>query len=134
MRLTPEVIAELSPFVPEEDLRRVRAVTTAPGRWLPRICGMSATTIAPFVCFRSGKFDPSIPQGLALIAHEAYHLRQVRELGWFGFYARYFIGQFRCGFKHGRHPLEIPAISLQRLVALRLCGDNPPMRGADSAV
>ncbi|MEP7215665.1 MAG: DUF4157 domain-containing protein [Anaerolineaceae bacterium] len=115
MRLSPETIERLSPFVPRQDLQRVRVVTSAPGRWLPALFGMSATTVAPFVCFRAGKFDPSTARGLAIIAHEAHHLRQVREFGWFGFYARYFVGQFRCGFRHARHPLEIPAIEVQGL-------------------
>ncbi|MEO6043366.1 MAG: DUF4157 domain-containing protein [Tepidiformaceae bacterium] len=115
MRLTPETIDRLSAFVPEQDLRRFRAATTAPGRWIPAMLGVSATTIAPFVCFRQGKFDPSTPRGLALIAHEAHHLCQVREMGWLGFYFRYLIGQFQCGFQHARHPLEIPAIEVQRL-------------------
>ena len=117
MRLTPETIELLSAFVPARDLRRMRALTGAPGRWLPAALGMSATTIAPLVCFRTGTFDPGTPGGLALIAHEAHHLQQAREMGWLRFYARYFIGQFRCRFRHARHPLEIPAIELQRLVA-----------------
>ena len=133
MRLSPETVERLSPFVPERDLRRVRAVTSAPGSWLPALFGMSATTVAPFVCFRAGKFDPLTPRGLALIAHEAHHLRQVREMGWFGFYAGYFAGQFRCGFRHASHPLEVPAIEVQRLVALRLNEEGPPIRGAGSA-
>ena len=132
MRLTPETIDRLSAFVPEQDLRRFRAATTAPGRWLPAMLGVSATTIAPFVCFRQGKFDPSTPRGLALIAHETHHLCQVREMGWFGFYFRYLIGQFQCGFQHSRHPLEIPAIELQRLVILRLEDPDLPIRGTDS--
>ncbi|MEO6043318.1 MAG: DUF4157 domain-containing protein [Tepidiformaceae bacterium] len=115
MRLSPETVERLSPFVPEQDLRRVRAVTSAPGSWLPALFGMSATTVAPFVCFRGGKFDPCTPRGLALIAHEAHHLRQVREMGWLGFYTRYFSGQFRCGFRHASHALEVPAIEVQRL-------------------
>lgn len=115
MRLSPETIELLSPFVPEQDLRRVRVVTSAPGSWLPALFGMSATTLAPFVCFRGGKFDPRTPRGLALIAHEAHHLRQQREMGWFGFYARYLSGQFRCGFRHASHPLEVPAIKVQCL-------------------
>ncbi|MEO6398813.1 MAG: hypothetical protein ABIP13_10135, partial [Tepidiformaceae bacterium] len=47
-------------------------------------------------------------------------IEQAREMGWFRFYVSYFIGQFRCRFQHSRHPLEIPAIDLQRLVVGRL--------------
>ena len=119
MRLTPDTIDLLSDFVPVRDLRGMRALTGAPGRWLPAMFGMSATTIAPLVCFRAGSFDPTTPQGLALIAHEAHHLQQAREMGWLRFYVRYFIGQFRCRFQHSRHPMEMPAIELQRLVAGR---------------
>ena len=125
MRLPPETIDRLSLFVPEQDLVRLRAVTSAPGRWLPALLGASATTVAPFVCFRRARFDASTPRGLALIAHEAHHLGQVREMGWFGFYFRYLIGQFQCGFQHARHPLEIPAIELQRKVRQALANLGP---------
>ena len=132
MRLPTETVVALAPFVPGQDLLRMHVVTTIPGRWLPAMLRTGATTIAPFVCFRAGTFDPTTPRGLALIAHEAHHLTQVREMGWLGFYARYFVGQFRCGFNHAKHPLEMPAIDLQRFVAARLREDGPPVRGSDS--
>lgn len=125
MRLPPETVDRLSSFVPAQDLRRLRAVTSLPGRWLPALLGMSATTVAPFVCFRRGAFDPATPGGLALIAHEAHHLRQAREMGWLTFYFRYLLGQFRCRFQHNRHPLEIPAIELQRQVREALATLRP---------
>lgn len=134
MRLPPETIDRLSPFVHEQDLVRLRAVTSAPGRWLPALLGVSATTVAPFVCFRRASFDPSTPRGLALIAHEAHHLGQVREMGWLRFYLRYFIGQFRSGFRHAGHPFEIPAIELQRFVKLELEDLAGPVRRTEPRV
>jgi hypothetical protein len=94
----------------------MRVVTGVPGRWLPAVLRMSAVTFSPMVCFANGKFQAGTPRGLALIAHEAFHIRQGRELGRLQFYMRYFRGQLRSGFRHARHPMEIPAITLQRMV------------------
>ena len=116
MKLDQATVAALAPFVPEQDLRAVRVVTGRPGRWLPRLLGMSAITFAPFVCFRAGGYNPRTPRGLALIAHEAHHLTQSRETGRVVFYSRYLRGQFQCRFKHAAHPMEIPAIEIQRAV------------------
>lgn len=116
MRLSADTVAALAPFVPEQDLRAMRVVTGRPWRWLPSMLRMSAITFAPLVCFGPGKFDPGTPRGLALIAHEAYHIRQSRELGPLAFYPRYLQGQFQSGFRHGRHPMELPAIACQRAV------------------
>ncbi|MBA4181919.1 MAG: hypothetical protein C0506_15115 [Anaerolinea sp.] len=116
MRLDGAAIAALTAFVPEQDLRAMRVVTGRPGRWLPRLLGMSAITLAPYVCFRAGRYQPGTARGLALIAHEAHHIRQGRETGRVFFYARYLRGQFQSGFKHARHPMEIPAIDVQRAV------------------
>lgn len=94
----------------------------APWRWLPAILGAGATTFAHNVAFRPGRFDETTPRGLSLIAHEAHHLTQIREMGLLRFLARYLVGQFQCGFRHDRHPLEIPAIELQRRVRAALDG------------
>jgi hypothetical protein len=113
--LPEDVVARLAEYVPEEDLRKLRPVTRAPFRWLPVLLGMSAITFTPFVFFRGGRFRTDTAKGLALIAHEAVHIGQVRELGW-KFYPRYLWGQFKCGFRHDRHEMEIPGIELQRRV------------------
>lgn len=124
MKLPEEAIRQLAEFVDEPDLRTVRIVAGRPWCWLPALFGMGAVTIAPFVIFRDGRFDPATPKGLALLAHEVGHIRQVREMGRVRFYAAYGWGQVRCGFRHDRHPLEIPCIELQRHVrqALRSRG------------
>jgi len=115
VHLPEETVTLLKEFVPEEDLRTLRAVTRAPFRWLPVLLGMSAITFAPFVFFRGGRFRLDTPRGLALLAHEAVHVGQVRELGW-KFYPKYLWGQFKCGFRHDRHEMEIPGIAVQREV------------------
>lgn len=117
MRLDEATVAALAPFVPERDLRAMRLVTGRPGRWLPRLLRMSAITFAPFVCFRAGAYNPHNVRGLALIAHESHHIRQSRELGRIVFYLRYARGQFQCRFKHSAHPMEMPAIEIQRAVS-----------------
>lgn len=122
MNLPEETIQALSEFVPEADLRRMRVVTSAPWRWLPPALGMSAITFAPFVFFRAGRFQTDTAHGMALIAHEAVHIGQVRELGSWRFYPKYFIGQFRSGFRHDRHPMELPGIEVQRRVRTVLEG------------
>lgn len=114
MRLTDETVATLKEFVPEEDLRRMRVVTWKPICWLPKLLGMSAITFAPFVIIKPGHYRTDIARGMALIAHEAVHIGQVRELGMLRFYPKYLIGQFKCGFKHDKHEMEIPGIQVQR--------------------
>jgi hypothetical protein len=104
----------LEPYVDIDALRRMRVVTGAPGRWLPVVLRARATTLGPFVFFRAGAFDPSTPRGLALIAHEALHTVQYREMGVPRFLARYVLEAVRVRFDHGRHPLEAPLIARQR--------------------
>ena len=115
MRLPGNVVHTLAEFVPTGDLHRMRVVQSAPWRWLPQILGMSAITFTPFVFFKSGSFRTDTARGMALIAHEAVHIGQVRELGW-RFYPKYLWGQFRCGFRHDSHAMEIPGIEVQRAV------------------
>ena len=119
-RLSEATVEVLSEFVPERDLRAMRVLTSAPFRWLPTVLGMGATTFWHFVFVRSGRFSETTPAGLALIAHEARHITQARTMTLPGFLASYAWGQFRCGFRHDRHALEIPAIELQRRVRAAL--------------
>ena len=116
VRIDREIIATLSEFVPEEDLRRARIVTGLPWRLIPRLLRMSAITFAPFVVFAAGKYDTKSPRGLALLAHEAVHIGQVRESGSIRFYAAYMWGNIRCGFRHDSHHMEVPGIEKQREV------------------
>lgn len=102
----------------------MRVLVGAPANWLPGAFRMAATTLGPVVAFRRGAFNPQTPAGLALIAHEAYHITQAREMGQAWFFARYILGQFQCGFRHDRHPLESPAIMLQRQVYAALTSEH----------
>lgn len=122
MRLDEQTILTLREFVPERDLRAARIVTGRPWRWLPRVIGMSAITFAPVVIYRGGRFQPGTAKGLALIAHDTLHIGQVRELGRVRFYWRYLVGQLRCGFRHDRHPMEMPCIERQREIRRALEG------------
>ncbi len=124
MRPDPETISLLDEWVPRRDLAAMRIVLGRPWRWLPALLGKTAITFAPFVIFASGGYRPSTAPGLALIAHEALHLTQVREMGRPRFYARYLLGQLQSGFRHGRHPLERPCIERQHHIraALRARG------------
>ena len=122
MKLDERTIAALVEYVPETDLRKMRVVQSAPFRWLPVVLGMSAITFTPFVFMKTGAFRTDTARGMALIAHEAVHIGQVRQFGW-KFYPRYLWGQFRCGFQHGKHAMEIPGIEVQRTVR-RVLGER----------
>jgi hypothetical protein len=115
-RLSRGTIERLSEFVPQRDLEAMRVVRSAPFRWLPTMLGMAASTLGDFVFFRAGYFDELSARGLALIAHEAVHIGQAREMRLPVFLARYLVWNVRCRFQHDRHPLEVPAIELQRRV------------------
>ncbi len=116
MRIDLETVALLAEFVPEEDLRRARIVTGLPWRLLPRLLNQGAITFSPFVLYREGRYQTDTAKGLALLAHEMVHLGQAREMGAVRFYASYLWGNIRCGFRHGRHHMEIPGIEKQREV------------------
>jgi hypothetical protein len=116
VRPDPATIDLLAEWVPRRDLDAMRIVLGRPWRWLPAIVGMAAITFAPFVIFRARRYRPGSAAGLALIAHEAMHITQAREMGRPRFYARYLVGRLQSGFRHDRHPLEIPCIELQRRV------------------
>lgn len=116
MRLSAATVERLCGFVPRRDLEAMHVVRAAPVRWLPAVLGMAATTFGHYVFFRAGHFDEQSPRGLALIAHEAVHIGQVREMGLLVFLVRYFASNVRCGFRHDHHPMELAAIDLQRRV------------------
>jgi hypothetical protein len=104
----------LAPYVDVDVLRRVRVVTGAPGCWLPQLLRASATTLGDTVCFCKGRYDPESPRGLALIAHEALHTVQYREMGRLRFLARYLWEAVKVRFDHDRHPMEAPLVARQR--------------------
>lgn len=131
MRLTDETVATLRGFVPARDLRRMRVVTRWPFCWFPAALGMAAATVGPFVMFRRGSFDTATPNGLSLIAHEAHHICQAREMGQWQFFLRYMLGNVRCRFHHDRHPLEVPAIELQRRAERSLQASGTGQLGPD---
>ncbi len=128
MRIPEKTVELLAEFVPERDLRRARIVTGLPWRLLPRLLRMGAITFSPFVIYREGRYRTDTSKGLALLAHEVIHLQQAREMGAIRFYASYLWGQFRCGFRHDKHHLEIPGIERQRHVRTTL--DSRPGGGS----
>ena len=123
-RLDERTIAILAPFVAEEDLRAMLVVRSMPWRWIPVGLRMGALTFDRWVIFRKGQYRPDLVQGLGLIAHETVHITQRRHMGLVWFLARYALGQFQCGFRHDRHPLEKPAIAVQQRVIAALNSQN----------
>lgn len=121
-RLSAATIRILAEYADPVALAEMRVVTGVPGRWLPSLLGTGAVTIGRRVCFARGRYDALSPKGLALIAHETGHIEQVRSMGLAWFFARYFWGAVRSGFRHGRHPMEIELIERQRQVREALEG------------
>lgn len=54
--------------------------------WLPRLIKVGAITLYPFVLFAK---SASEAMATRVVHHECVHVRQVRTLGWFRFYASY---------------------------------------------
>ena len=80
--------------------------------------GPAAITVGRHIYFADGKYDPCSATGVALIAHELFHIKQgAGGPGiWFvrPFYVWYFIRKVLSGWTKGRkHPLEIPAYEQQ---------------------
>jgi len=109
--------------VPEDELRAMHVLTGMPWRLLPPLFGAWAMTFGRHVVFASGRYDLGSSGGLALVAHEAGHITQWRELGVARFALRYGQGLVRSRFKHGRHPMELPLIERQRAVRRALEGE-----------
>jgi hypothetical protein len=118
--LPPDAIERLSRFVAREDLERMLVVRERPWRWLPAGLRTGAVTFGRHVVFREGRFRPDTTRGLALIAHESGHIGQFREMGKPGFFLRYGLGLLRSRFRHDRHPMEAPLVSLQRDIRAQL--------------
>ena len=81
-----------------------------------------AITVGKRIYFDAGKYDACSGRGIALIAHELYHVHQGSGGPgiWFArpFYLWYFIRKVASGWTKGRkHPLELPAYERQDPVA-----------------
>ena len=115
----PECVRRVvAPVYPDMDLDGVRFHEGLP---FYAFLGPGAITVGPNVYFRQGRFDPCSCDGIALIVHELYHIRQGADGPgfWFlrPFYLRYIWLWVRHGLARGRkHPLEEPAYKLQREV------------------
>lgn len=75
------------------------------GSFIPKILGVDGVMLYPFIFIKDKNPTTS------LVAHEAIHVRQLREIGFFGFYISYFLyylaGLFRFKNK-GKAYLNIP--------------------------
>lgn len=118
--LPDEVVTRLAPFVDAGALRALRVKTGVPWSWVPGIFRAGATTLGHRVLFRDGAYRTADPRGLALIAHEAVHVRQYREMGWVRFLLRYGVGAVRVGFRHNAHALEQEPLRVQAQVRREL--------------
>jgi len=112
----PEVLKQfLARMYPDVKLERLRFREGLPF-YVRR--SPNAITIGAAIYFEPGKFDPCSRNGIALIAHEIFHIRQgAAGFGlWFLrlFYLRYIVLKVISGGARKReHPLEAPAYELQ---------------------
>src|SRR3970040_335197 len=100
--LALDVVDTLEPYVARATLEGVRVATGVPWRWIPVLLRTGATTVGPYVLFRSGRYRTDNARGLALIAHEAVHTAQYRELGVARFLWRYLRQNVSVRFNHDR--------------------------------
>jgi hypothetical protein len=110
----PCVRAFLAQLYPNVNIDGIRFYEGVPFYTFPR----GAITIGPNIYFREGRYDPCSCQGIALLAHELYHIHQGADgFGfWFlrPYYVKYVWFLLRSGFKSDRrHRLEEPAYDLQ---------------------
>ena len=80
-----------------------------------------AIVVGPKVYFRKGRLDLCSCNGIALVAHELFHIRQGAAGPGFWFLRPYYLKYIWLFFRHGlargkKHPLEEPAYKLQREV------------------
>lgn len=89
--------------------------------WIPRVIGVEAITLYPYVLFTMAK-DEAVHR--FIVQHECVHVRQVRELGWLTFYARYvgqwFLGLFKSGSAYEGITFEKEAYAQQRTIMMTL--------------
>lgn len=126
MRIEANVAAELTPWFPALPRDDVRIVTGGPISWfVGHVLRQDAMTFAPFIFFRSSKYDPADTDSVALLAHELKHVEQYQRFGHVGFLVRYFRDLAGRGFRYSRDlPLERDAYELQAAVARGLA-ENP---------
>ncbi|MCC7257342.1 MAG: DUF4157 domain-containing protein [Gammaproteobacteria bacterium] len=105
------VIAALQPYFHDFELGALRVRHRIPRYVVGRPAGYASGND---ICFPAGCFDPHTADGLALIAHEAWHSRQYRQLGTWRFRIRY-VGEYLAGRLRGRgHDAAYRGISLER--------------------
>jgi hypothetical protein len=118
IEIPPCLLNFLARLYPDIDLDRVRFHRGVPFYAFPG----GAITIGHHVYFRENRADFCSRGGVALAAHELYHIRQGSNGPgfWFFrlFYAKYLLRLIACGFKTDeRHAMEAPAYALQKRVS-----------------
>ncbi len=99
----------------EDTLTKTPVVT---GSMFGRIFGATgqhAVTINQTVNWAPGAPDLDSDVGIGLLGHELYHVVDQREMGWWGYLARYLWAWRPSHIKNGRsHPMEAPAYARGR--------------------
>lgn len=84
--------------------------------WIPKLLGVGAITIYPWVFIANKKEDVQA----TLVAHEMIHIWQVRQHGWFSFYISYLLYWLAGLIRYKKHktayryiPYEVMAYARQ---------------------
>ena len=125
MKIDAETAKKLRPWFPNLDMQSVTLVNAWPTNvLLKHVLRQGAMTIAPFVFYGKGSFNPDSDTSVALLAHELRHIEQYRSMGYLAFFRRYFLDKTRNGFAYSRSlPLEKEAYDLQVDVLKGLRGE-----------
>jgi hypothetical protein len=114
---SPQTIETLSRWYPRDFVERTRFLRGSRIGWLFGRWGQAAVTINRTVHFTPRAPDLESQRGIALLAHELFHVVQQTEMGWWRFFVRYALRWRPIHRKEGwRHPLEAPAYERGREV------------------
>ncbi|MBI4236424.1 MAG: DUF4157 domain-containing protein [Chloroflexi bacterium] len=113
----------LANWYPRELLETARILRGSLLGHLFGVWGQAAVTINRTVHLTPRAPDLASHAGIALAAHELYHVTQQREMGWWRFLARYVWRWRPAHVRQGwRHPLEAPAYARADAVLRALGG------------
>ena len=104
------LIQELTRWYPEQLVSDTPFLQGSAIGWLFGLFGQAAVTIDQTVHLTRHAPDLASRSGVVLIGHELFHVLQQKEMGWWGFLARYVWHWRPSHVKNGRkHSLEGPA-------------------------
>lgn len=120
MKFSQEVKEILKPWYPGLDLDKVKIVQGGAIAWFfAKFFDTAALAIGHTIYLTKKSYwrpeDPENIQGLSLLIHELWHIKQQEEMGVACFLLRYILEWVFSGFRYDIWlPLELPAHKIQR--------------------